>query len=462
MRLFLLITFLLIKLTAFAQVDSTGTKLIKGVIVSGNKITKERIILRELAFEVGDTLTAEDFREKCIQSQSLLYNTRLFNFVSVIPVFTENDAVYAKVEVQERWYWWPEVRIRFADPNFNTWWETKALNRLNAGVQLYKQNFRGRNEDLRIKTQFGYTREFGLSYRLPFISRKQRMGLRIAGSYREQEEITVGTVDNRRVFYREDGIAGRTETFVELELSYRPKLYGKHSLALGLVNAEVRDSLASSYTDYFDNEKDHLNYLKMIYSFRADRRDNRGYPLKGDYFQFDLEQRGMGLINKDGLFVTKVWAQYKRYFALGGRWYYGAGLSLNSSLFGDLPYYIQQGLGYAHNLRGYEYYIQDGQHFALLRSNFKYALVPRRELDLGFGPSKFTRIHYGIYLNAFFDTGRVWDQRYDGLNPLSNDMQYSTGLGLDFSTYYDAILRVEFALNKLNETGFFLHFVQPI
>ena len=36
------------------------------------------------------------------------------------------------------------------------------------------------------------------------------------------------------------------------------------------------------------------------------------------------------------------------------------------------------------------------------------------------------------------------------------------GVGLDFVTYYDKVIRVEFSTNKLNEFGFFLHFVQPI
>ncbi len=447
---------------ASAQIDSTGNKVVKGILINGNKITKERIVLRELDFEIGDTLDAQDFVDRCLKSQSLLLNTRLFNFATITPVFTENDAVYAKVDLVERWYWWPQVILKFADPNFNTWWETRDFSRINAGVEIYRQNFRGRNEDLRLRVQLGYTRHFALSYRIPYISRAQKMGLRIGAAYREQEEITVGTLDNKRVFYREDGKAGRNEQFLELELTLRPELYGVHGLNLGLVKSTVRDSLAQTYVDYFDNQENSLTYLRLGYQFKADHRDNRGYPLRGDYFQFDIEQRGLGIVNRDGLNLTKLWVQYRYFHEITRKWFYAASIKLNSSPFSKPPYYLQEGLGYSNFIRGYEYYIIDGQHFSLIKSNLKFALVPKRELDLGFGPSKFTRIHYGVYLNAFLDGGYVWDSRYSELNPLSNQFQYSGGLGLDFATYYDSVFRIEFALNRQKETGFFLHFVQPI
>lgn len=458
--------FVLIILTcpviALSQIDTTGIKVFKGSVINGNKVTRASIIERELDFEQGDTLDAQAFIEACRQSESLLLNTRLFNFASVTPVFTENESVYAKIEVVERWYWWPEVIIRLGDPNFNTWWETRDFSRLNAGLELYRQNFRGRNEDLRVRAQFGYTRHFAISYGIPYISKKQRLGIGITAAYKEQEEITVATENNRRVFFRVDGQDGRREQIYELHFSYRPKLFGRHKLGAATVFTEVKDSLARRFDDYLNNSRRNIQYVKLAYQFKSDRRDNRGYPLDGDYFQLDIEQRGIGLLNRDGLNLTKFWLQYKYYLPLSDRWYYAAGLRLNSTPFERPPYYLQEGLGYSHNLRGYEYYIMDGQHFALLRSNFKFALIPRKEVDLGFGPSKFTRIHYGLYLNAFFDMGRVWDDLYAEANSLNNELQYSTGFGLDLSTYYDAVLRVEWAYNRLGESGFFLHFVQPI
>ncbi|MEO5585549.1 MAG: hypothetical protein ABIQ75_08850, partial [Flavobacteriales bacterium] len=54
---------LLATLSTFAQqrvMDFTGPFGVSGVLVEGNKRTKERIILRELTFQQGDTLTAAE------------------------------------------------------------------------------------------------------------------------------------------------------------------------------------------------------------------------------------------------------------------------------------------------------------------------------------------------------------------------------------------------------------------
>ena len=45
---------------------------------------------------------------------------------------------------------------------------------------------------------------------------------------------------------------------------------------------------------------------------------------------------------------------------------------------------------------------------------------------------------------------------------LDNKFIYGTGMGLDFVTYYDKVLRLEYGINDMGETGLFIHFVAPI
>jgi hypothetical protein len=47
-------------------------------------------------------------------------------------------------------------------------------------------------------------------------------------------------------------------------------------------------------------------------------------------------------------------------------------------------------------------------------------------------------------------------------NSLADELQFGYGIGLDFVTYYDIVLRSEYSFNKFGEHGFFLHFVAPI
>jgi outer membrane protein assembly factor BamA len=224
----------------------------------------------------------------------------------------------------------------------------------------------------------------------------------------------------------------------------------------------VDDSLAVLYPTYLGNGNDALRYLKLSYQFNLDKRDNRAYPLDGYLFQLELSQRGLGIVDSDGLGVFESAVAIKSYRPLSERWFIGAGLRLKTIPTKRLPYYIQEGLGYSSYVRGYEYYVVDGQQFALWRSNLKFALVPRKEFELGFGPKHFTKVHFASYLNVFMDAGRVWDNLYAAENDLSNEWLIGLGAGLDLVSYYDSVIRIEYSVNGQGRTGFYLHFVQPI
>ncbi|HAW58040.1 MAG TPA: hypothetical protein DCX03_03330, partial [Bacteroidales bacterium] len=75
---------------------------------------------------------------------------------------------------------------------------------------------------------------------------------------------------------------------------------------------------------------------------------------------------------------------------------------------------------------------------------------------------KFSKFYYAFYLNLFSDIGysKSWSQ----LTPtgLNNRLLYSAGLGLDFVTYYDKVLRVECTLNHKGEAGVYIHFMAGI
>ena len=47
-------------------------------------------------------------------------------------------------------------------------------------------------------------------------------------------------------------------------------------------------------------------------------------------------------------------------------------------------------------------------------------------------------------------------------NYLANTVLCGSGLSLDFVSYYDLVLRMEYSINRLNEKGLFLHFIAPI
>jgi outer membrane protein assembly factor BamA len=443
------------------QSDSIQQKFIANIIILGAKRTRDEVILRELTFQTGDTVFNID--KEIQRSRSNLINTLLFNFVDIKKIAVDSFFTDITIVLKERWYIWPLPVFKFAEPNFNTWWLNKSFARTNYGIMLVWKNFRGWNEDLAFKAQFGYSKEFQLLYRMPYLTMRQRMGMQLSANYIEQEEITVGTDQNKRIFFRSNSGKTRIELGGRASLFYRRKLYVTHTLNFSYQNLQVVDSLTRFTNDYFYQNKAHTEFPGFSYVFRYDKRDNKGYPLKGALVQAEITKYGFSFDNSKGMNVSTLQAYSRNFFKLGYRWFAATQVKGKINLSKEIPYYLQQGLGYENFIRGYEYYIVDGQHFALFKSNIKYNFIKPNTFPVDIlKRTGFYMFHYAAYINAFFDAGYVLDKYYENQNPLSNNMLYGGGLGLDFVSYYDRVIRFEFSMNKAKEYGFFVHFVQPI
>ncbi|HMW96304.1 MAG TPA: BamA/TamA family outer membrane protein, partial [Flavobacteriales bacterium] len=385
-----------------------------------------------------------------------------FHSVEIMPLYLSSTDVFLTITVVERWAWRPSPIFRYSDPNFNTWWLTRELRRVYYGLYLSRLNMRGRNETLFLKAQLGYTKEFGIRYRFPYISRRQRWGLAFGGSRTHQDEITAGTRGNKREFITLHGRETRREWKGDVEVTYRPILDVRHAFRLGYIHADVMDSVARAVPGYFADGGRSADIFTLGYSWTHDRRDRRAFPLKGSLLLLRADRYGLPIIGDGRTDLTTFYGMAQRIWRTSDRWSLGAGLHGKVSTGPDLPYYLQQGLGYGDHVRGYEYYVIDGAHYALLKTNALWALVKPREYLFARGEEgRVRRLYVAIYLNAFADVGYVWDKRYAERNPLANAVQAGYGLGVDLVTNFDMVVRAECAVNGLEETGFFLHFAHP-
>ncbi|MBK7946321.1 MAG: BamA/TamA family outer membrane protein [Flavobacteriales bacterium] len=436
---------------------------VAGFAITGNKATKERIILREMLVQEGDTLPQGVLYERMERSRQNLMNTGLFNTVTVLPLFIDMRQVIIQVVVNERWSIWPAPIFQLADPNFNTWWRgfNRDPDRVNYGAYLYKYNFRGRNETLFLKAQFGYTRQFGFRYKVPGIDRRQRWGASIGALYAEQAEVTAATLANKRVLLRNPEGANRTERKADAELTFRPAHDVRHFARIGFVRAEVADTVTRVAIDYFADAAGQAQYMSIGYGVVWDRRDLRAFPRKGHYAEARIDRLGIGLAGEHAPDITTAYATLKKW------WRVSDPITLAASVrgkhtWGTPPYYVQEGLGYAHQVRGYEYYVVDGEHFTMGRANAVWQLIKPRTERAEFMPAEaFRTLYIALYLNLFADGGRVWDSRYAEANRLADEWLSGYGAGLDLVTSYDQVLRVEYTLNALGERGLYLHFTQP-
>ncbi|QQR85227.1 MAG: BamA/TamA family outer membrane protein [Flavobacteriales bacterium] len=437
--------------------------VVLGGTVNGNKTTKEHIILRELTVREGDTLGVKALYRELDRSRQNLQNLGLFNTVQVLPLWVSPTEAIIEVTVNERWYLWPNPIFELADPNFNTWWRTRDPSRLNYGIFLTKYNFRGRNETVFLQLQFGYAQQFGLRYRVPWIDRKQHWGMSVGGGWFQQKEITIGTVDNVRVFHSPTKGNAREETHADVEVTYRRQHDVRHSLRLGFTQADVVDSVALRAPDYFNDTATHTRFLSLGYTVSWDRRDVRVFPRRGHFADLRVLRNGLGLLDEQAPNTTTVFASVNKWLPVRERYTFNASVRGKATFGGPVPYFTQEGLGYSSNaVRGFEYYVIDGQHWLLGRANIVYTLVKPLVRRAEFMPlEEFRTFNLALYLHAFVDAGHVWDARYAERNFLDNEWQSGSGLGLDLVTSYDQIIRLEYSFNSIGEQGIYLHFTQP-
>ena len=100
--------------------NELDTIIIRQVTISGNKITKARIITRELNFKEHDTILLSRLSNLLITSRENVFNTRLFNFVTIdTGLSADRRFVDISVALVERWYIWPIPYVEISDRNFN-------------------------------------------------------------------------------------------------------------------------------------------------------------------------------------------------------------------------------------------------------------------------------------------------------------------------------------------------------
>jgi len=441
----------------------TGETTVVGAItLSGNRITRESIILRELEFTRGDTLKIAEIEEAITRSRKNLLNLPLFHFVTIshhkseIPGLTDFD-----VDVSERWYTWVWPVFELSDRNFNTWIKNGDLTRLSYGLFLQQENFRGRLEKLHIKIKLGYQQEAMLLYEKPYLNRKKTLGAGLLFSVSRQRETGYITDRDKLVFYRAGDFLLHSfdlSAFVR----YRPDFHFTHTLQLRYNSLHASDSLLQLNPDYTLSGSKEPGFFELSYLLKADFRDQRAYPLNGWYAEVSAAKTG--LLSGDAYDFVSAKLVFRAYHQLNRSWFLAGSFTSRLMTRQNLPYYLSQALGYRRDyVRGYEYYVVDGNNFWLAKLNFKYALLKPAIMHLSWPPTaKFNTVPYSLYLGAFIDGGKVWPDEFYGNNGLKEEFLRGVGVGLDFVTYYDKVVRAEFSVNGRGESGFFLHFMAAI
>ena len=438
----------------------TDKLLINNIFLKGNQKTKDYIIFRELTFAIGDTLSDTELILKLNESTENLQRLLLFHFV-LLQIIEKEQNIDIVVEVTERWYTWLWPIIEISDRNFNSWLEKGDFSRVSYGLFLQQENFRGRLEKLHFLVKLGYQQHVSLLYETPYLNKSKTIGAGLLLEAARERETGYITQNDRLQYYRSDEFLQKRQN-ATLFVRYRPQIHISHTLSIGISHYQFSDTLRKLNPAYSGIDKKETLIPMAGYQIKADFRDNRGYPLKGWYADALVE--GFGLIpGADYNFFT-LRTSLRLHVPLSTRWNLALGTAYKLSSGGLKPRFLNRSLGYDRDyVRGYEYNVIDGDNFWTFKSNLRYAIVPERVATLHRIKAKqFNTIPYAFYLGMFADAGQVRPGGGNASNHLPGRILSGIGLGLDFVTYYDKVLRAEFSVNREGQTGFFLHFMAAI
>jgi outer membrane protein assembly factor BamA len=400
--------------------------IVDSILVTGNETTEDFVILRELTFGVGDTLTpsiSEYNRER-------IYSLRIFNEVKLRP-FSINEKNILRIEVEESWYIYPIPFIVLKDRDWN---------KLSYGISVSLLNFRGRNETLKGVAAFGYDPSFNFSYFNPNLSYNQNLNFQIALGYStaankstEAEEIHGGSFEQKSLTSR-------------VQLGKRFGNYHWFYLKTGF------DYIESPFYQKGVNASNSSIDRTLIAgaSYVYDTRDLSLYATNGIYTYLNFEFKGFGI---DGINYRVADLEFREYRKIVERFTAKWRISLRHTGGENVPYYDYSYIGYSERIRGYFYDdTREGNDRFLGSLELNYPIIRETRINLYFIPFlPHSLLSYRVALIAelFGDTGTTRNTG-EPLTIKSFNTGYGTGISFLLLPYF--ICRLEFAINDNSQT----------
>jgi hypothetical protein len=438
--------------------------------ICGNKRTRDFTILRELPFRKGDVIRAETLAERLITATEHLNNTSLFNYVSVDyePDSTGNPpppdcrACVVTVRVEERWYYWPQVNLKLEDRNLSSWLNERNFNRITIGWGMRVYNVFGMRHKITASHYFGFEKGFRLAYSNIALDRKRTQMLGLSVSALFNRTLNVKTEDDRVVYVKDPRRFLDRTLETTLSYAYRPGIRNTHSLDAGYRRVQLADTVLQINKDYWGTDRLTNHALMLSYKYNYEHRDYIAYPTKG---YFAATEMTAILADRMHFFYGELNLRLQYYGEFFPRWFWSSRLNTGVTFKNKRAGLYDRHVGYEEkNLIGYDYYVIDGQHHAILNNDVRFLVMPKRIFNL-FASEKgkrFTKIHFSLYAKLSYDAGYVHNVYGRSSGSLANTFLWGSGIGLDLVTYYDIILSCNYAMNKMGEGGFYFGIKAPV
>lgn len=433
-----------------------------GFVIEGNRITRDNIIIRELPFRIGDQIAESQLSRVLREAQVNLVNTSLFNFVELSS--TEPDSlsnVNIHILVTERWYIWPVVDVYFEDRNLSTWIKESNSERITYNLGARVENFMGMNNTLSATVTVGFQKGFRLNFSNISLDPFGRQYLNLYAGMSLLHSSHVGAEHDKPHFIKATDRYISEVYRIGASYTYRKNVRRRHTVNLEAEYKYIDDTILKVNPEYWGSKHLRQSSVYMSYGYQHDERDYIHYPTEGYYLAGSLR----GSTNHDlSVFYGRLTGDFRYYQPLHGRWYASTILKMGVSAKNAHAYVFDRAIGYDDiQLRGYESYIVDGQHYVVNNNTLSFNILPRRNMQVGFlrNVPQFGKIHVSIFGRAYCDMGYAYHDYPTVHNHLSNRFLISGGVGLDIVTFYDIILMFDYAFNREGTPGFFFRVRTP-
>ena len=431
-KIFLFILLLGTLLSAQENLDSqllnNSSFVVDSIKISGNEKTEDFVILRELSFDVGDTVDAKEL----FFNRERIFSLAIFTRVEVEKE-TKNSKNIVVISVEESWYIFPVPFLQIRE---------KTLKRTSFGVSFKYKNFRGRNETIRATISLGYDPFFSLEYENPLIIPSLDVSFAFAGAY--------GTPVNKSP--KLESVNGEEFDFKIISFS---TLLGKRInrsnnifllLGYSTMNApsKIKDFMASGTKI---DRKFSLGAAYVLDSRNLKQNATKGYFMNLDFTHF-------GLFNEK-INYNAINFEARKYQPLGLGAMIKGRVNARHTFGNYVPYYDYSHLGFDYYTRGNRYLIREGNNRLL--GSLEMVIPILSEWNFGvklpYIPGSLTRARIAVVLSIFADAATTFNNN-ESITFNSFNSGYGGGITFLFLPY--SSFRIEYAFNEYGKGEFLL------
>jgi|GEM_PF-1250627 len=443
---------------------------VQDIYIIGTKKTRNSTILRELSFQVGDSLLVGNLDPILERNRLNVFNLELFNTVS-IEANEVAQGVIVVIRVKERWYIFPLPGIEIEERNAYDFFKNPNFRRVSYSLQLRARNLTGRNETLRCFAQAGFSKILAVYFKRPSLFPKRLIDFEAYARYVNRKEI-ITHADSGRVQWNRLETEPLRQTYEgRIGFTKRFSLYTNLYMGAGYQHYRFADSIHVFSEAHLTSEGTTESFPFIRIDFWHDTRDYRSFPMSG--FKYQALLRLTGIPNVSTSSFAKLGLSFAHHLPLSKRWNFSYGTQHLFAFGKYIPYFEKHfvGIGWrgydntTDNIRGYEQYVIDGSYIGMAKTELKFAVFPLQNIHIKWIPfKKFRDFPLGIYLSTYFDMGYVDDNTFSAkYNPwLKNTYLYGYGLGVNLIGLYDIMVRVEYSRNHLGQGGFYFSGSIPI